>query len=131
MKIKQIITGLMAGFILITQAGCLALGVAAAVGAGAGYAYHSKGDLEVTSTKSLDEVFAAVEEICTEMNFTGMESEKKDDFFAQVKAKSHHGPVTFKIESEALGKTAVSIRVGSFGDPSYSEIIYAKLKTKI
>ena len=77
MKIKKIITGLMAGFIIITQTGCLALGVAAAAGVGAGYAYHNKGDLEVTSTKSLDEVFAAVEQTCTEMNFTGMESEKK------------------------------------------------------
>ncbi len=131
MKIKQIITGLMAGFILITQAGCLALGVAAAVGAGAGYAYHSKGDLEVTSTKSLDEVIAAVEGICTEMNFTGMESDKRDAFFAKVKAMSHHGPVTFEIEGEAPGKTAVSIRVGTIGDPEYSEIIYAKLKPKI
>ena len=39
--------------------------------------------------------------------------------------------MTFKIESEAPGKTALSIRVGSFGDPAYSDIIYAKLKTKI
>ncbi len=131
MKIKQTIAGVLSGFILLTQSGCLALGVAAAVGAGAGYVYYSKGDLEVTSTKSLDEVVAAVEQVCGELNFRAVETNKKDAFYAEVKANSHHGPVVFKISSETPESTAVSIRVGSFGDKNYSEIIYAQLKPKI
>ena len=66
MKIKKLIASCIAGLVIATHTGCL---VVAAVGLGAGAVKFYNGDLEVESAKTFDEVFAAVEQSCKELNF--------------------------------------------------------------
>ena len=90
MNIKIIIATVVVGFVGVPQTGCL---VVAAVGAGAGAVMYTKGDLEVTSTKSFDEVYAVVEETCKELNFEIQKNEKKA-FAGRITARSDFGNVT-------------------------------------
>ena len=127
MNIKIIIATVVVGFVGVPQTGCL---VVAAVGAGAGAVMYTKGDLEVTSTKSFDEVYAVVEETCEELNFEIQKNEKKA-FAGRITARSDFGNVTFDVKSESTELTSLSIRVGVFGDRDASNLIYAKLKPKL
>lgn len=127
MNIKIIIATVVVGFVEVPQTGCL---VVAAVGAGAGAVMYTKGDLEVTSTKSFDEVYAVVEETCKELNFEIQKNEKKA-FAGRITARSDFGNVTFDVKSESTELTSLSIRVGVFGDRDASNLIYAKLKPKL
>jgi Cdc6-like AAA superfamily ATPase len=127
MNIKIIIATAVVGFVGVPQTGCL---VVAAVGAGAGAVMYTKGDLEVTSTKSFDEVYAVVEETCKELNFEIQKNEKKA-FAGRITARSDFGNVTFDVKSESTELTSLSIRVGVFGDRDASNLIYAKLKPKL
>jgi S-adenosylmethionine hydrolase len=127
MNIKIMIATVVVGFVGVPQTGCL---VVAAVGAGAGAVMYTKGDLEVTSTKSFDEVYAVVEETCKELNFEIQKNEKKA-FAGRITARSDFGNVTFDVKSESTELTSLSIRVGVFGDRDASNLIYAKLKPKL
>jgi hypothetical protein len=127
MNIKIIIATVVVGFVGVPQTGCL---VVAAVGAGAGAVMYTKGDLEVTSTKSFDEVYAVVEETCKELNFEIQKNEKKA-FAGRITARSDFGNVTFDVKSESTELTSLSIRVGVFGDRDASNLIYAKFKPKL
>ena len=117
----------MAGGTLWLQSGCVAL---VAVGAGAGTVAYIRGDLEVESTKSVDQVMAAIEKTCTELNFNIDKKETKA-FTGMVVADGDFGRVVFKAEARNPEKTELSIRVGPFGDQGASELIYEKLKPKL
>jgi len=127
MKIKKLIARCVAGFVIATQTGCL---VVASAGLGAGAMKYYNGDLEVDSTKTFDEVFAAVEQTCKELNFEIQKNEKKA-FSGMITARSDFGNVTFKVKSKSTQLTTLSIRVGVFGDREASDLIYAKIKPKL
>ena len=127
MKIKKLIASCIVGFVIATQTGCL---VVAAVGLGAGIVKYINGDLEVDSTKTFDEVFAAVEQTCKELNFEIQKNEKKA-FSGMITARSDFGNVTFKVKSKSTQLTTLSIRVGLCGDRKASDLIYAKIKPKL
>ena len=127
MKIKTTIASCLASLSILIQTGCL---VVAAVGAGAGAYKYINGDLEVESSKSFDEAFAAVEAACNELNFEIQKNEKKA-FSGMITARSDFGNVTFKVKSKTTKVTDLSIRVGIFGDREASELIYEKLKPKL
>ncbi len=127
MKIKQLLLSCVAGFIIASQTACL---VVAAVGVGAGAVKYIGGDLEVDSSKSFDEVFAAVEQTCQELEFEVQKNDKKA-FSGMITARSDFGNVTFKVKSKTTELTQLSIRVGIFGDREASDLIYAKLKPKL
>ena len=73
MKIRKIIASCIAGLVVATHTGCVVL---AAVGVGAGAVKFYNGDLEVESVKAFDEVFAAVEQSCKELDFEIQKNEK-------------------------------------------------------
>lgn len=127
MKFKALLAALVAGGTLWLQSGCLGL---VAVGAGAGTVAYIRGDLEVESTKSVDQVMAAIEQTCTELNFNIDKKETKA-FTGMVVADGDFGRVVFKAEARNPEKTELSIRVGPFGDQGASELIYEKLKPKL
>jgi len=127
MNIKKIIATVVVGFVGVTQTGCL---IVAAVGLGVVAERYINGDLEVDSTKTFDEVFAAVEQSCKELNFKIQKNEKKA-FSGMITAWSDFGNVTFKVKSKSTQLTTLSIRVGVFGDREASDLIYAKIKPKL
>ena len=127
MKLKQMLAACIAGGMLLLQVGCLAV---AAVGAGAGAVMYIRGDLVTTSAKPVEEVYAAVEQTCQELEFEITEQEKKA-FSGTIVANSDFGRVIFEMKGESPTKTKISIRVGAFGDKGASELILEKLKPKI
>ena len=62
MKFNAILGAVVAGGMLWLQSGCVGL---MAVGAGAGTVAYIRGDLEVESTKPVEQVLAAIEQTCT------------------------------------------------------------------
>ena len=127
MKFKALLAALVAGGMLWLQSGCVGL---VAVGAGAGTMAYIRGDLEVESTKPVDQVMAAIEQTCTELNFNIDKKETKA-FTGTVVADSDFGRVVFKAKARKPEKTQISIRVGPFGDRGASELIYEKLKPNL
>ena len=127
MKFKALLAALLAGGTLLLQSGCVGL---VAVGAGAGTVAYIRGDLEVESTKPVDQVMAAIEQTCTELNFNIDKKETKA-FTGTVVADGDFGRVVFKAKARNPEKTELSIRVGPFGDQGASELIYEKLKPKL
>lgn len=127
MKFKALLAALVAGGMLWLQSGCVGL---VAVGAGAGTMAYIRGDLEVESTKPVDQVMAAIEQTCTELNFNIDKKETKA-FTGTVVADSDFGRVVFKAEARKPEKTQISIRVGPFGDRGASELIYERLKPNL
>ena len=127
MKFKALLAALVAGGMLWLQSGCVGL---VAVGAGAGTMAYIRGDLKVESTKPVDQVMAAIEQTCTELNFNIDKKETKA-FTGMVVADGDFGRVVFKAEARNPEKTELSIRVGPFGDQGASELIYEKLKPKL
>ena len=91
---------------------------------------YIRGDLEVESTKPVEQVLAAIEQTCTELNFNIDKKETKA-FTGTMVADGDFGRVVFKAKAKSPEKTEISIRVGPFGDKGASELIYEKLKPKL
>ena len=129
MKFNAILGAVVAGGMLWLQSGCVGL-VAVGAGAGAGTMAYIRGDLEVESTKPVEQVLAAIEQTCTELNFNIDKRETKA-FTGTMVADGDFGRVVFKAKAKSPEKTEISIRVGPFGDKGASELIYEKLKPKL
>lgn len=127
MKFKALLAALVAGGMLGFGTGCVGL---VAVGAGAGTVAYIRGDLEVESSKPVEQVMAAIEQTCSELKFTVDKKETKA-FTGTVVADGDFGRVVFKAKARNPEKTEISIRVGPFGDKGASELIYEKLKPKM
>ena len=120
MKSKLLAMLAVASLLVLIPSGCVFLFAGAA---GAGTA-------EATSEKSVDEVYAAVEATCKELEFDIFEHEKKE-FTGMVMAMSDFGKVTIRVKGKSPDETHVSVRVGTFGDKGASKLIMDKLKPKI
>lgn len=127
MKSKLLAMLAVASLLVSIPSGCVFLFAGAA---GAGTAAYVGGDLETTSGKSVDEVYAAVEATCKELEFDIFEHEKKE-FTGMVMAMSDFGKVTIRVKGKSPEETHVSVRVGTFGDKGASKLIMDKLKPKI
>ena len=126
MKIRYVLVFFVSLAAVIVQTGC----VVGAIGAGAAAGMYVKGALKVDSKKSFELVFKAVEQTCQEMRFTISKKEQKA-FKGTIVADGDFGRVVFEVKARSPESTAVSIRVGAFGDKGASELIYAKLKPKL
>ena len=127
MKIKCYILCIFSSFLIITQAGCIMFGLAAASAAGAGYMAYDKGDLEITEPITYNDAFNAVDVTVQDMGMALVKREKKP-LAGFIKAESHYGKVTYNLENKGEKLTTISIRVGSFGDQAVQRQIYANLK---
>ncbi len=127
MKSKLLAMLAVASLLVSIPSGCVFLFAGAA---GAGTVAYVGGDLETTSEKSVDEVYAAVEATCKELEFDIFEHEKKE-FTGMVMAMSDFGKVTIRVKGKSPEETHVSVRVGTFGDKGASKLIMDKLKPKI
>jgi len=112
--------------ILIYLTGCAAALVGAGAGAGVGAYAYSKGELKSVETASVDKVWKAVEKTVDEMGFV-VQSKSKDALAGIVEAQgANDKKITIKINFVTEKTTEVKIRVGFFGNETYS---YQILKT--
>ena len=118
--------------LLATLAVCLSGCLLAAVGAGAaGTVAYAKGDLEVIRSEGITEVYEATRNAVEQLEYSITES-RKDATSARVVARdSQDDKITIKLKATPEGPTEVSIRVGTWGSETRSNIIYSKIKENI
>ncbi len=127
MKTK-VVLGTVLSIMLLTQTGCIVLGLAAAGAAGGGYMAYDKGDLEILEPVAYDDAFNAVDATIQDMGM-GLQKREKKPLVGVVRANSHFGKVTYSLENAGEKMTQIKIRVGTFGDQVVQRQIYAKLKS--
>lgn len=128
-KEQVLLAALLIGAAFVLQ-GCLAVVIGAGA-AGAGTVAYIRGDLEVTESAKLDDVYRATEKAVTklELNVT---SKTKDALSATVIARdAQDKKITIRLKATAEGSTTISIRIGLFGDEAKSRIIYDKIRKNL
>lgn len=114
---------------LALTAGCVAVAVGAAAGAGT-YAYVS-GVLKSTESASLDRTWTAAQGALKELEFPII-SRQKDALEAELVARtSSDKKITIKLKKLSDTATEVRIRVGTFGDESMSLAVLEKIRKRL
>ncbi len=125
MKKQLIALSIVAAASLLLQ-GCVALVAGAA--AGTGVAYFG-GELKSNEPVSIDKAWSATEKAVTAMEFKPV-SKKKDSLAAQYEViGAADKRVTIKLKNTGDKVTEVRIRVGTFGDESFSRTILTKIQS--
>jgi hypothetical protein len=105
--------------------------VVAAVGAGAGTVAYLRGDLEVVESKDINAVYAATKKALDELGYK-VTKDAKDALEAEIVARdAGDDKITIVLKKTAADATKVSIRVGTFGDETKSQLIYGKIRDNL
>ncbi|MDP6636921.1 MAG: DUF3568 family protein [Phycisphaerae bacterium] len=112
---------------MLLTSGCLL----AAAGAGAGGVFYAKGDLEATLAATPSEIASATEKAFAELKIikTSAASSNLDAEILGRSATDKKITVTSKAQGEKI--SAISIRVGTFGDKGLSQLIFDKIKRNL
>jgi hypothetical protein len=127
MRKEIIFTVLLAGTAVLIQ-GCFA----AVVGAGAaGTVAYVRGDLEAVEPYKLNTVYAATKKAVNQLGYA-VTKDAKDATAAEIIARDvKDKKITIKLDSTTEGVTKLSIRVGVFGDETWSTLIYRKIEDNL
>ena len=108
----------------VSCSGCLAV----AVGAGAaGTVAYLAGDVEAEEPYGIDAVYRATREAFDELDLPVVQSDR-DALSATVVARDAEDKrITVKLKATTEGSTAISVRVGTFGDEVKSRLIYNRI----
>ncbi len=132
MNYKQLLVPFILGLSLLVNNGCPAVFVGAAAGgaAGAGTVAYIGGELKSTEGVSLHRAWKATKTAMRDLEFRITE-EAKDAFDAELRA-SGAGDKKIKVALKRIseGRTAIRIRVGTFGDESLSQKILEAIKKR-
>ena len=124
---KKVLLAVIFGLAIFVQTGCWGI---VATGAGAGGGLYVVGDLEVSSNKPVDQVMAAIEKTCGDLEFKVAEK-KIRPLRGWIVADGDFGRVTFIAQTKSIDLTDISIRVGPIGDKDAQDFIYKELKPKL
>lgn len=108
--------------------------MAVAVGAGAaGTVAYLAGDLEVHEPYDIETVYAASKKALTELELHVVEGRtSKDALSATIVARdAADKQVIVKLKSTLAKGTAVSVRVGTFGNDTKSQLIYDQIRKNL
>tara|TARA_Y100000588_G_scaffold387489_1_gene485366 strand:+ start:602 stop:988 length:387 start_codon:yes stop_codon:yes gene_type:complete len=127
---SKVLTRVVILAVIILHSGCA---WPIAVGAGAGGTSIITSDLKVRSTKSVDQVVAAIEKTCADLEF---EIEKKEvrPLWGRIIANGDFGRIRFEVKTKAVEHTDISIKANTFGtyeNKSAQDFIYDKLKPEL
>ncbi len=114
-------------FVLVLGSGCVAALVGGAA-AGAGTVAYVRGELTATESVSLDKAWSAAQEAMKDLQLT-MFSQRKDGLSATLEATKADGKkIHIKLTKAAETETKIQIRVGVFGDQTWSRTILDQMK---
>jgi hypothetical protein len=130
MKMKLLITVLMASLLAFVS-GCALFVVGAAAGAGAaGYAYVD-GEIKITESASLDRTWNATLAAMKDLEFP-VTSQAKDALEANLTARNaSNTSISINLKNLSSTSTEIRIRVGTFGDESMSRLILNKINSRL
>lgn len=111
----------------VNSAGCLV--VAAGAGA-AGTVAYLRGDLEMEEAYNLETVYTATREAMEQLELPVLEGRtEKDALSATIVARDASDKrVTIKLKALSERMTTLSIRIGTFGDQTKSQMIYNRIR---
>ena len=114
----------------VSSSGCLL--VAAGAGA-AGTVAYMRGDLEVGLPYHIEFVYDATRQAMTQLQLPVVEGRTmKDALSATIVARDAEDKrVTIKLRSESELSTRISIRIGTFGDQTKSQMIYDRIRDNL
>lgn len=105
--------------------------VVAAVGAGAGTVAYLRGDLEAVESQDLDAVYTATKKAIDQLGYK-VTKDAKDALEAEIVARdAADDKITIVLKKTAEDATKLSIRVGTFGDETKSQLIYGKIRDNL
>jgi len=108
--------------------GCLAV---AAAGAAGGSVAYIRGDLEATFDEPLNDAYNASREAIENLDFK-LIKESKDAVSARILARTAQDEkITINLNETAAGMTAISIRIGRFGDEVLSNRILREIEAEL
>jgi len=115
---------------MVNSAGCLV--VAAGAGA-AGTVAYLEGDLEAVEPYKIDTVYAAARETMKKLQLPVLEGKtQKDALSATIAARDAEDKrVIIKLNAQTEETTKISIRVGTFGDHTKSQMIYNRIRENL
>jgi hypothetical protein len=130
MRIQSICLVLILAGLTVNSAGCLV--VAAGAGA-AGTVAYMRGDLETEEPYRLDVVYAATREATKQLELSVLEGKtEKDALSAIIVARDAADKrVTIHLKVRTEQTTGISIRIGTFGDQTKSQMIYNRIKENL
>lgn len=130
MWIRKIVLAVCLLLAVVGSGGCLAVAVGA--GAGGTVAYLA-GDLETDEPYDIDAVFAASEKALEDLELRLQRHETaKDALSARLVARdAGDKEVVIKLKSTTEGSTHLSVRVGTFGDDTKSQLIYERIRANL
>jgi len=130
MWMRRIALPLCLSLLLIGSSGCLAVAVGA--GAGGTVAYLA-GDLETDEPYDIDTVFAAAEKALADLELRMLKHRTaRDALSARLVARdAGDKQVVIKLKSTTTDSTHLSVRVGTFGDDTKSQLIYERIRANL
>ena len=130
MKVKLLISALMAS-LLTLMSGCVLFVVGAAAGAGvAGYAWVN-GEIKATESASLDRTWNATLAAMKDLEFPVV-SQAKDALEADLTVRNaSNTSINITLKKLDNASTEIRIRVGTFGDESLSRTILNKINSRL
>jgi hypothetical protein len=114
----------------VNSAGCLV--VAAGAGA-AGTVAYLRGDLEMEQAYDVETVYTATREAMEQLKLPVLEGKtEKDALSATIVARDASDKrVTIKLKALGERMTGISIRIGTFGDQTKSQMIYTRIRENL
>ena len=114
----------------VGASGCLAVAVGA--GAGGTVAYLA-GDLETEEPYDIETVYVAAEKALSDLDLHVIAGETtKDALSAKITARdAADKKVVVKLTSTTSGNTEISIRIGTFGDDTKSQLIHDEIRKNL
>ena len=130
MKVKLLVTVMMA-LLLTLVSGCVLFVVGAAAGAGAaGYAWVD-GEIKTTEAATLDRTWSATLAAMKDLEFP-LTSQAKDALEANLTARNaSNKQIQITLKKLDNASTEIHIRIGTFGDESLSRLILNKINSRL
>ena len=127
-KIMLWIPGL---FVMLICSGCVGALVVGGVAAGAGVVAYVRGDLEVTRQEDLTIVYNASYKTLEELEITITHFEKDALSAVLIGYGADNKKIVIKMKRLENDYTKLTIRVGTFGNETMSQIIYDKIRKNL
>jgi hypothetical protein len=130
MRIHRVCLLLALAGLAVHGAGCLA--VVAGAGA-AGTVAYLRGDLETEESYKLDTVYTATREAMNQLELSVLEGKtEKDALSATIVARDASDQrITVRLKAQSEQSTKLSIRVGTFGNETKSNMLYNRIRENL
>ena len=130
MRLRLLCLSLLLSALMVSSTGCLL--VAAGAGA-AGTVAYMEGDLETSEPYDIAAVYAATKKAAEDLKLHVVEGESGQDALSAtvVTRDAADKRITIKLKSVTEKTTRISVRVGTCGDDSKSQMVYNRIRENL